>query len=346
MLRNSEVRIRTVFQTIPLGIIIASGTGIIESASPACLELFKCTYADLHQRNLQDLFLSEGSLIDHLSGLGTDAKEFTAIRRDCTQFPASLKACQLAGVTVPGMLVVVEDVTAKHELERMKEEFLSMMTHDLRAPVASVKTFLELIAENIYDDKQDELKRRSRSIANDVGRLINMISSLLDLHKLEAGRLQLCEEAVAVNSIVLESTESLMSLSERRGVPLNVLPASQDLLVMADKNYTIQVLVNLLSNALKFSPKGSPVTISLEPSEEFVKVTVSDKGRGIPKDFQNRLFNRFEQVQLSDARALGGSGLGLAFSKSIIEQQGGRIGVESEPGQGCDFWFTLRRVSA
>lgn len=343
-LHNSESRIRTLIETIPVGLLIATAEGVIESGSPVCLNLFGCSYADLHGRSLGDLFHFEGKMEEFLTTIDSNqTNEFMARRRDGSEFPSALKVNSFASFSKPGLLVVVEDVSAKHELEKLKQEFLSMMAHDLRTPLTSIKCFLELVSEGVYDGRADELKRRSSGIGNDTTRLINMISSLLNLHKLEAGRLQLSPEVIPLGEIIYRSVQSLASWAESRNIALDVQPAKADLLVSADADYTVQVLVNLLSNAIKFSPKGSPVTISHELYDEYIKVKVIDKGRGIPKDVQSRLFNRFEQARLSDARVEGGSGLGLAISKAIVEDQGGSIGVNSEPGQGCEFWFTLKR---
>jgi signal transduction histidine kinase len=170
-----------------------------------------------------------------------------------------------------------------------------------------------------------------------------MVSSLLNLHKLEAGRLMLVPEVMPLDAVITPSVDSVASYAAVRAIELVVELTGNDLLVSADSAYTVQVMVNLLSNAIKFSPKGSKVEIAVVVTKDFVKVEVRDHGRGIPKEVQGRLFNRFEQAHLTDARVEGGSGLGLAISKAIIEEQGGTIGVESEPGQGCVFWFTLIR---
>lgn len=342
-LRNSEARIRTLVETIPLGLLITTQAGAIESASPACLSLFSCNYSDIHARHLSELFALEPAMSENPLGLvSSAATEVIATRRDGTQFPASIKVGTFAGST-PGLLIVVEDITAKHELEKMKEDFLSMMTHDLRTPLTSVRCFLELVAAGVYDGKLDELKRRTIGITNDTTRLINMVSSLLNLHKLEAGRLMLVPEVMTLDSVIIPAVESVTSYAEIRSIKIKTEPTGPDLLVAADSAYTVQVLVNLLSNAIKFSQKNSEVAISVQVLPDFVKVDVKDQGRGIPKEVQSRLFNRFEQARLSDARVEGGSGLGLAISKAIIEEQGGSIGVDSEPGHGCVFWFTLRR---
>lgn len=342
-LRNSEARIRTLVETIPLGLLITTHSGAIESASPACLTLFNCSYGEIHARNISELFLLDAAMSADPSLLvSSNASEVIARRRDGSEFPASIKVGTFAGST-PGLLIVVEDITAKHELEKMKEDFLSMMTHDLRTPLTSVRCFLELITAGVYDGRLDELKRRSTGITNDTTRLINMVSSLLNLHKLEAGRLMLMPEVVVLDSLITKSVDSVASYADIRGIELLTKPTGNDLLVSADSDYTVQVMVNLLSNAIKFSPKGSQVAIAVEVRSESVKVEIRDQGRGIPKEVQSRLFNRFEQARLSDARVEGGSGLGLAISKAIIEEEGGTIGVESEPGNGCTFWFTLRR---
>ncbi len=348
-LRNNEARIRTLIETIPLGLLIAEKSGIVQSASPASLALFRCTYADLHQRHIGEVFeLEQAAAEQLLSAPPNTAVETIAKRFDGSTFPATVKVSPFAGSTESAsdnVLLVVEDVSARHDLEQLRQEFISTMTHDLRTPLTSVKCFFELVAEGVYDDRPDDLKAKCEGIGQDTTRLINMINSLLDLHKLEAGKLKLHPRVVALGSIVTQSLQSLDSWAQSRGVPLVVDDIPDELPVTADTDYTVRVLINLLSNAVKFSPAGSAVTISCEATEQFAKLYVSDKGRGIPKDFQSRLFNRFEQAQLSDSRVEGGTGLGLAISKAIVEAQGGTIGVESEPGEGCRFWFTIARQS-
>lgn len=344
-LRNNEARIRTLIETIPLGLLIAEKSGVVQSASPACLTLFRCTYADLHHRQVSDVFEVDAAQASELLSVQPDkVTEITARRFDGTTFPATVKVSPFAGSTEAAsdnVLLVVEDVSARHELDQLRQEFISMMTHDLRTPLSSVKAFFELVAEGVYDGRPADLKAKCEGIGQDTGRLIAMINSLLDLHKLEAGKLQLHPRIVTVNSLVEQSVQSLESWAESRSVSLIQDGIPDDVLVRADEDYTIRVLVNLLSNAVKFSPAGSPVTISAQTGDQFATLSVSDKGRGIPKDFQSKLFNRFEQAQLSDSRVEGGTGLGLAIAKAIVEAQGGTIGVESEPGQGCRFWFTV-----
>jgi signal transduction histidine kinase len=171
-----------------------------------------------------------------------------------------------------------------------------------------------------------------------------MINSLLDIDKLEAGKLDMFFDIVPSRDIVQASYQSVMSLAEQRRINVFVPHIDRKVHVRADKDFVVQVLVNLLSNAIKFSPKDSIVKIECQADDDFVKLSVSDQGPGIPDEFRKRMFNRFEQAQMSDARVKGGSGLGLASARAIVEQHGGKIGVDSTEGQGSTFWFTLPRV--
>ena len=206
-------------------------------------------------------------------------------------------------------MVVLEDVSAKHEAERLRQEFISMITHDLRSPLAATKCFLDVVKEGLYETRPEVLKERATVASSEMARLIKMISNLLDLYKYEAGRLQLQVARTPVKAVVDRSLESLVSLAQSKGVDLEAQQMPLDLLVTADEDYTVQVLINLLSNAIKFSPHGSVVTVSVEDMDQFVKVAVRDRGRGIPKEFEKRMFNRFEQARLSDAGFASGSGL-------------------------------------
>lgn len=339
-LRESHSRVRMLMETIPVGLALTSEEGVIAYASPAFLQLFRCTYDDLSERSLHELIVSK-DLSKFLTQARKEAQETIARRHDGSEFPAFVRAAGITEGNAPGLLVVVEDITAKHEVERLRDEFISMITHDLRTPLSSFLAFLNLIREGVFDNRIDVMKEKTFGAEEEISRLIKMLNNLLNLHKFEAGRLTLVQEETLIARIVERSIYSVSSYAENRGVSLQIRHIPPHLMVHADGDYTVQVIVNLLSNAVKFSPRGSEVTIWIEMMDRFVKLVVRDKGRGIPEEFHDRLFNRFEQARLTDARVEGGSGLGLAISKAIVEAQGGQIGVRSEAGSGCEFWFTL-----
>jgi signal transduction histidine kinase len=274
---------------------------------------------------------------------GFDATEVTAVRPSGESFPAELRARPFATARTPQLLMIFEDITQRHEIERMKKEFVSMISHDLRTPLTSIQCFLSVVADGAFSDVEN-LQRRAKIIEGESTRLINMINNLLNIDRMESGRLEMFMDAVLLPELVERSVQAVSSLADHRAINLQTDLPTEEVHLLADLDYAIQVLVNLLSNALKFSPKGATVTVRGEATADEVKVTVLDKGRGIPMEFRNRIFNRFGQATISNARVKGGSGLGLAISKLIVEQHGGTIGFDSEEGQGTAFWFTMKRL--
>lgn len=348
-LASTEQRVRTLISAIPLGLLITSTQGQVEAANPASVTLFACTdNAKMRLQNLANLFQLEGKAVDltmeSMRPPMDKSQEVTAKRMDNTEFAATILVVPFHTPDVQKLLVVVEDVTAKLEVERLKEEFVSMLSHDLRTPLTSIGHFLEMISSGHYDGDIENMKFQARRIEGDTGRLLNMINSLLDIHKLESGHLEMFFDVVPCAQLVDQALRSIEPLSQSVAIPVTVVAIDRKLHVKADPQYAVQVLVNFLANALKFSPPGKKVKVELEVTDPQIKFKVIDQGRGISEEFRGRMFSRFEQAQISDSRVKGGSGLGLAISKEIIEQHAGEIGVESEEGMGCTFWFTLERV--
>ena len=218
-----------------------------------------------------------------------------------------------------------------------------MVSHDLRTPLTSIQCFLNLVGEGHFND-MEPLKENARMIENEATRLINMINNLLNIDRIESGGLEMFIDAVPLSELIESSLIAVICLAQNRGITLQQELPREEVYLLVDRDFAIQVLVNLLSNALKFSPKGAAVTVRAEATSSHVKVSVVDQGPGIATEFRQRIFHRFEQATIADARVKGGSGLGLAISKSIVEQQGGTIGFDSEEGRGTTFWFTAKRV--
>lgn len=235
---------------------------------------------------------------------------------------------------------VVHDVTKEREIERMKRDFVAMISHDLRSPLMSVQVFLQLLSSDHFGEMPDQVTRRSKMSASDMARLINLINNLLDIDRLEEGQMKIFREKVEVSKLFERSCESVDSLAERACIKLEVAESTDEIEV--DEGLIIQVLVNLLSNAIKFSPSNTVVSLEYRRENEQAYFAVVDQGRGIPKDQLALVFERFKQVdEKDDARKKKGSGLGLTICKRIIEAHGGTIGVESEKGAGSTFWFRI-----
>jgi signal transduction histidine kinase len=337
-LDNSKQRMQTLIAALPVGLLITTEAAVIEAANPAAVTLFRCTYTDLVGRRLEEIFTASQTLSPDSDINKGQPVQCRAMRADGTLFPVDILIRSFASLNQDLWLVLVEDVTARHEIERMKEEFVSMVSHDLRAPLTSIQCFLELIAVGNYDNRLTDMKEKARGIDDDARRLIQMVNNLLDMQKMEAGRLDMYFDVIPCGQIVKPSVVSVQSLADKQNVRIVVGDFDPLLHVRADCDYIVQVLVNFLSNAIKFSAEGDAVTVTVtDDGHSAIKVSVRDCGPGFSAEFAGRIFNRFEQARVSDARLKGGTGLGLAISKSIVEQHGGTIGADSEEGKGKHF---------
>jgi PAS domain S-box-containing protein len=237
------------------------------------------------------------------------------------------------------LFCVAHDVTERVRLEQLKRQFAAMVSHDLRTPLTSFQCFFEGLTLGLYDQSADGLKKKAQSLEKDVSRLMNMVNSLLELEKMEAGMMTIDCQTFAVATLVERHLEIVAPLAEKKNIRLTSDVC--DAFMFADQDLLIQVLVNLLSNAIKFSPENENIEVIAQEHESSIEFKVIDHGRGIPAEYKDKVFDRFQQVELSDARLKGGTGLGLAICKAIVESHHGQIGVESELGMGSTFWFTI-----
>jgi PAS domain S-box-containing protein len=242
---------------------------------------------------------------------------------------------------VTGAVVAFQDISRLREVDRMKEEFVSIVSHELRTPLTSIRGSVQLVLDEAGSVPDSEHRTLLQIALNNCERLVRIINDILDVSKIESGNLSLHKKAINVAELVRQSVDVVASPARNANVTLDVkLPANLRP-VMVDQDRIVQALVNLLSNAVKFAPNGSTVTVAALSGEQHVQVSVSDEGEGIAPENLNRLFRKFQQVDSSSSRRKGGTGLGLAITKALVEQHGGRIFVDSELGKGTRFSITL-----
>lgn len=247
---------------------------------------------------------------------------------------------------------VIHDISERKTLERMKAEFVAMVSHEIRTPLSSIQMTHSLLKEELAEHLDEFMNKSLDSALDNTNRLMALVNNLLDLDKLESGFINFIAENISAAETVEKSIGAVESIlkSKHISVERNINPAIK---VHADSERLVQVLINLIANACKYSPKGSTIKIAVRAetgknspqNQNLVRFSVSDMGRGIPQDKLATVFERFSQVEAADEKVHKGSGLGLAICRAIIERHQGKIGVESNDSsgqlKGTTFWFTI-----
>ena len=244
---------------------------------------------------------------------------------------------------VMGAVQSFRDVSERLEMEEIKRQFVSVVSHELRTPLTSIKGSLQMLDSGILgplSDDQQELVAMAVANSERLGQLVN---DILDLERLDAGRMPLDPVEVSALALAQEAVAGITGAAAAAGITLEVEPppADADVHVVVDPHRMIQVLTNLLGNAIKFSERGAAVRVLVSRTDDHVTIAVADRGRGIPEDQLASVFDRFGQVDVGDARRGSGTGLGLAIAREIVERSGGTIAVDSTMGIGSTFIVTV-----
>jgi len=279
------------------------------------------------------------------SGVTATSEEDLYVRGDGAQIAVEATASPLSeDQGISGAVVVFRDVSERREVDRMKSEFVSIVSHELRTPLTSIRGSLGLVAGGAFGALPPQAGRMLDIALAGSDRLTRLINDILDIERIESGTLPMSVISCDVRSMCDEALAMMSGLTD--SVDVDIIIGRCEGRVRADRDRTVQALINLLGNAVKFTDAGSTVTLAAVTRDDVVEFSVSDQGRGIPEDKLDAIFSRFTQVDSSDAREKGGTGLGLAISRTIIERLGGRIWAESTLGSGSTFRFTLPLESA
>ncbi len=355
--RRARVDLETLINTSPVGVVVLDA----ETGTPVSFNREVARIVD----HLWEPHQSPEELMDALTYVRSDGREFSLKELPLTELlaagevvrveevvmrsPSGRSVSALLNATpirsddgdVEAVVVTLQDMTPLEELERLRAEFLGMVSHELRAPLTSIKGSVTTLLESASDLDPAEMTQFLRIIRDQSDQMRYLIGDLLDVARIETGTLSVEPERSDVSSIVDDARSRFLSSGGGTDLRIDLgpdLPA-----VMADRRRIVQVLSNLLSNAARYSPEESPIVVAVAREGVGVAVSVADEGRGIPEDLLPHVFRKFSRITgAGQGSAIGGSGLGLAICKGIVEAHGGRIWAESDgPGLGARFTFTI-----
>jgi PAS domain S-box-containing protein len=340
-LHSSEAQMRRVFEAITdIVLVIDTQSGSINVAptNPVCLHK---SATDIISKTIELIFQDETSE-NYLNPIQQALEKQQTINFDYSlSFDDSevWLAASISPLLNESVIWVARDITERRAIETMKNEFISIVSHELRTPLTAIRGSLGLLATGALNNNPQRMQRLIEIASIDTERLVRLVNDILDLERLESGKVILVKEFCDIEILIKQSVEAIRLLAEKDNITLSILPISAQIWAAPDS--IIQVLANLLSNAIKFSPANSAISVFVEVQDEWILFKIKDQGRGIPSDKLELVFRRFQQVDASDSRSKGGTGLGLAICQSIVEQHGGNIWVESVLGSGSVFYFTL-----
>jgi len=350
---TEKSKIKTIINCMGDGVLVCDRDGCVVLSNPAASRMLK-----ISETTLLGNFLPQCNLPSELSNameesLNTKDIAYTSLSQELSI--GEKGETYLRAHTAPvrndlgetmGSVTVLQDISHLKELDKMKSEFIAMVAHELRAPLAAVEQQLTVILNKMageVTDKQEQLLSRAKERTKG---LLTLIKDLLDLSKIEAGMMVQYKEPLPLQEVIQRVIDLMKAEAEAKKIDLQFSFPSGIPLIQADRNSMEGIFTNLISNAIKYTPEGGKVWIALCEEGGFVKATVSDTGIGIKKEDLSRIFDKFYRVKTVEARQIIGTGLGLSIVKSIVDAHLGSISVESEVGKGTTFTVLLPKESS
>ena len=335
----------------PIAVFEMDSNGTILDMNPAAETMFGHVAAELVGRNLVRTLIPQGETPldqDWWAEFASRRNPEAGIRTRCLRRDGLEIVCEFSltplvneAQEIVSVIAQCRDITQQIEAERVKKEFTSTLSHELRTPLTSIIGSLQLINTGMFGTLDQDAAELALVAERNAQRLLDLINDILDLERIDSGRLSLNAEDVALDELLQESVVLNRAYAERFGVRLKLGADAPKVTVHADRRRLLQVMTNLISNAAKFSPEGGNVELSASCTDTRVQVSVEDRGPGIPQEFRSRIFGRFAQADSALTRKKGGTGLGLAICKRLIELMGGEIWYSDREGGGTSFHFRL-----
>lgn len=346
-LEESKEYLTSIFETVRESLIVLDRTLRVLTVNEYFLNTFKVTLEETEGKQfyelgngqwniaslrkvLEEVLPTNNPVLDYEVEL-----EFPHIGKKIMQLNAY--RVELEGEYKDRILMAIEDITERRELENRKDDFLSIASHELRTPLTSISGFVQMLDRLKPDNVSDKFKEVLGKTVQHVSRLNNLIEELLDVSRIRSGNIKLYRQAFNFDKIVYETVETMKQFTKTHRISIEGKAAAK---LIGDESHIVQVVNNLLSNAIKYSPEGTEIYVYLSQVSNYVKVSIKDSGIGISNEDRKKIFERFFRVTSSQEK-YPGMGIGLYVCQQIIENHKGTIWVESEPNRGATFSFTL-----
>ncbi|MES2218219.1 MAG: PAS domain S-box protein [Pseudomonadota bacterium] len=340
--RENENYKTAILEAASDSIMTINELGTILSYNPRTLEIFDYSRSDLKNKNIDLLLPDLSKKLKHL--VGKLAAEFIAVRRNGENFPAELTLSRMYLSRQNVFVCIIRDITERKKVEKLKNEFVSVVSHELRTPLTSIRGSLGLLLGGTVGGYSEKAKKLLDIANNNCERLLLLINDILDIEKIEAGKMDFHLVQADILDMVKDSIEANKLYAEKFGVKVNLVQYESGVMVTVDPARLMQVMTNLISNAVKYTSPNGKVDISVIPRGEIVRVTITDYGAGVPDNFRSTIFQKFSQADSSSNRNQSGTGLGLSISKTIVEKFGGTINFTSKPDKETIFYFDLPKA--
>lgn len=338
-LQEREIYNTTILKVASDCIVITDENGCIISCNPKTEKIFLQAEKYLIGTSVENLI--HDISIKMLESVGKAPSEMVGVDSQGDEFPVEVSISQMVVSDKNMHVLIVRDITERKKIDKMKNEFVSVVSHELRTPLTSIRGSLGLIVGGAVGSFTEKARKLLEIANNNCERLLMLINDILDIEKIEAGKMIFTLKVVDIQDLVNESILINKIYANKFGVKVQLVKGQSGIKVNVDSHRVLQVLTNLISNAVKFSPLGATVDISIERNNDIVRVSIIDYGIGISEEFQKSIFQKFSQADSSTTRGKSGTGLGLSISKAIVEKLKGTLSFNSQKNQGAVFYFDL-----
>ena len=317
------------------GIIAVNADGIVVHANPAAYNIFNITKEELYNRNFDDVAQKLDLGITFNDILNDSEKNFNILSINNLIIKISVVQIMNEYKEAEGGMLVLQDVTEQEKLDKMRKEFVANVSHELRTPLTTIKSYTETLLDGALDNKEYTVNFL-QVINSESDRMTRLVKDLLQLSKLDYDKMEWNMKSLNILNIIRDCVVKMEISVKQKSQSLSFEAQGELCEITGDKDRIEQVIINIISNAIKYTPENGSIKVTAGKHEDNVEIRIADTGMGIPKEDLPRLFERFYRVDKARSRAMGGTGLGLSIAKNIVEAHRGSIRIESEYGKGSE----------